>query len=522
MPDSVSSRLAIIAALVLVVVGGFFAVRSWMSGSEPEEGGDDGPVRPAAVDEATLRKLCTHCHLFPPPESLPKKRWPTWIRVMAGLKGYGQGMTPPPIESIIDWYVRQAPEKVSLEEARALPDAASDRWQFTRVAQLSRISDPFVSTIIPQSLTGEKTPELCFGDMRHGSIEAWRPFEKGDSSVRAVGSVKHPTHIEPVDFDGDGRLDLLVANIGSFSAIDHNLGSVEWLRQTETGTFERITLCDKLSRLADARAVDLDGDGDLDLVVAEFGWLTTGKTILFENTGGAPKPQFVRRDLDSRTGPVETPIVDLNGDGRPDIVVLIGQQYEMVLCFINEGELKFSSRELFRAPHPGWGASGIVPVDLDGDGDLDFLVTNGDSFDDGILKPDHGITWLENDGAANFTPRFLVSMPGAHRALAVDADGDGDLDILACALAGETATKTKTTVGLPSLLLLEHLANHRFSPQVLERGQFFHPRMAILEGTPAGLVRFGVADAYLNSLPGTAASPSVTVWELRARVKANE
>src|SRR5262249_33167987 len=154
-------------------------------------------------------------------------------------------------------------------------------------------------------------------------------------------------------------------------------------------------------------------------------------------------------------GAIHVPVVDLNGDGRPDIVVLIGQQHEAVVAFLNDGGLKFTQRELFRAAHPGWGASGLEPVDLDRDGDLDFLVTNGDSFDDGVLKPDHGVTWLENDGSANFVPHFLVSLPGAHRALPVDADGDGDLDILACAMAGETATKTNAAQGLPSILLLE-------------------------------------------------------------------
>ena len=73
-----------------------------------------------------------------------------------------------------------------------------------------------------------------------------------------------------------------------------------------------------------------------------------------------------------------------------------------MVAFLNEGDGRFRKETLYAAPHPAYGCSGIQLVDLNGDGRLDVLYTNGDVLDSPyLLKPYHGVQWLENRGTTD-------------------------------------------------------------------------------------------------------------------------
>src|SRR5262249_39310432 len=155
-------------------------------------------------------------------------------------------------------------------------------------------------------------------------------------------------------------------------------------------------------------------------VVAAVGGRNTGEVLLLENhTTDWDKPDFRRRVIDKRHGAIQVPVGDLNGDGWPDIVALIGQEHQTVVAYLNQKDGTFRQEEIWRGPHPAFGCSGIQLVDLDGDGDLDVLLSNGDvRYTNQVLRPYHGVHWLENRGTFPFKEREVGRLSGAHRAIA--------------------------------------------------------------------------------------------------------
>jgi uncharacterized protein (DUF2141 family) len=168
------------------------------------------------------------------------------------------------------------------------------------------------------------------------------------------------------DLDGDGRLDLIMGQWGPRLA---------WYRGTARGYEPVDTALATITRGSNTVPTlgDLDGDGDLDLIVGESsGWLNS-----YRNDGGPSQPRFAlvsdefeRIRLGRRSAPL---LSDLDGDG--DLDLLVGSESNGLALFRNEGTR--TAPRLVRDS-----AFGVVaPVlaapaagDLDGDGDLDLVV----------------------------------------------------------------------------------------------------------------------------------------------------
>jgi hypothetical protein len=112
---------------------------------------------------------------------------------------------------------------------------------------------------------------------------------------------------------------------------------------------------------------------------------------------------------------------------------------------------------------------------MEGDGDLDVLLTNGDILDPPyLLKPYHGVQWLENEGVFPYTQHVLAAMYGVARAVAADFDGDGDQDVAAVTFLPAALFPQREQQQLPAVVLFEQNSKQDFSASVLESGTCDH------------------------------------------------
>jgi hypothetical protein len=519
----------VFAALVLGLLAGL-AVLSFCNPlaeqADPEYASLlDRTKEPAALDEATVARIkafCGDCHAVPRPDSFHADRWHEEVR--KGFEFYirsgRKDLDPPTRAQTIAYFRSLAPAQLSYPVSPEAPSAFPVSFQ-TETLENEKIGGalPAVAGLCWTRLRPDASPVLLVSDMLSGDIAAL-DFRQ-PRRLRCLAHLDNPCHMEPSDLDADGTLDLLVADLGSCSAEDHGRGRVVWLRQDpQTGEFEEVVLAAGLGRVADARPIDSCVPDRPDVVVAEFGRYRTGNILLLKNTAPrGQRPRFEPEILDSRTGSIHVPVCDLNGDGRPDFIALLSNEHECIEAFLNQGNGTFHRHALWRAPDLTYGSTGIQLVDLNGDGKLDILYSNGDSFDNQYLSPWHGVQWLENLGGGRFQFHRLTEMPGAHVALAGDFDGNGLLDIVVVScLAPNLGPATVDTRSLASVVLLEQASPGRFLRHTLERGCPWHAALAVGDFDSDGRLDFVVGHNMLGGLqPQVERQTWGTLWRNRGK-----
>jgi hypothetical protein len=445
------------------------------------------PKTPEALEQL-VKTTCTECHRQPTPDVMPRDMWrETIVRMMfirekrlapfRGLGGiYKNIQLPPDMAEVLKYMEARAPEHLPAPEPWPAPGESPVQFTRSGLSVPDMPNDPAVSNVNILDFDGDGRVDVLATEMRQGLVFAG-PLD-GSKPLTVVASIPHPDHVTLTDVDNDGVKDLLVADLGQFLPGDHHDGAAIWMRGLANGKFSAFWI-DGLPRVADVETADFNGDGKNDLAVAAYGWRTTGNVTIYENQSEQPtRPAFVPHEVDKRPGSIHIIPIDLNKDGKMDFITLLAQQFETILSYTNtgKGDFSFTQRVIYAAPHPNWGSSGIQVVDLDKDGDPDVLYTHGDTFDDGLVKPYHGIQWLENTGGPFWENHDLVQMAGVHRAEAADVDGDGDLDIVACGLLAGGSDQDESK--LPALVWLEQTKPGVFVRHTIEMG---FPRHATLD-----------------------------------------
>lgn len=228
------------------------------------------------------------------------------------------------------------------------------------------------------------------------------------------------------DINNDGKPEIV--------SVDNTNGSLLWFEfdgdPRDASSWSYHYICDgELPGAYDVAVADFDGDGQLEMAASS--WIKARDFTYFDRQDG----RWVKTVIDSGLGETTAVhAVDVNGNGRPDLVGT-DTQGDLLVWYENPGDPSNAPwpRHVIDTPpraHHGH------PVDMDGDGKVDVvLAISGDRTEKLALEtPGAQIAWYENLGNDEWRKHVIADpFHQAFEAIAADVDGDGDIEVVATA-----------------------------------------------------------------------------------------
>jgi hypothetical protein len=398
-------------------------------------------TRKILVQESTGKELaeryCQMCHMFPEPELLDKTTWANKVLpnmgMRLGIRSEGEnpftGMDATTVnvakylniypdsalvskqdwQKIVEYYERVAPRNLPKQDRTF----QNNKGIFPFEGKCITIDDnplPQI-TLLKYDL---KSSALYVGDYLNLYVL------DGAGNVNKKWKLNSPASFVEID----GNKAPLILTLGKLGPTDQRSGTLSKLIEGESSTNTEVAF-PNLGRPVNFATADLNMDNKKDIVICNFGNYG-GKLSWF-----ADMDQSKEHVLKNMPGATRVEIRDLNGDNKPDLIVLMAQAFEQIIIFYNKGNGEFEEKPVLQF-NPAHGTSYFELADFNQDGFEDLLVTNGDNRDiSAIDKPYHGIRVYLNDGHDNFMESFFYPMYECSKAMARDFDNDGDLDIVA-------------------------------------------------------------------------------------------
>ena len=275
-------------------------------------------------------------------------------------------------------------------------------------------------------LNGDGKPDLVVALMGYagdeGVIDVFLGNGDGTFTLDTwyASGAEDATSVKLVDLNGDGKLDMVVANCGTDkpdSCPTGTDGVVAIFLGNGDGTFQTPILYDAGAEApAQVLVADVNLDGKPDLLL---GFLEGGFGVMLGNGDGTFQPVVVTPGYGS------IDVADLNGDGKPDLLLgSLGGPYGSVSVLLGNGDGTFVFSGSFLLSEQEIDA---VASDLDGDGKLDIVTLTYNA-----NKTAHYVSVLKGNGDGTFQSQVRypkLATVAQHLAVA-DLNADGAPDVV--------------------------------------------------------------------------------------------
>lgn len=400
--------------------------------------------------EELVTQYCTGCHLAPTPGQLPRESWPFVLQWMGNYLGFKDtdgalygvvNIDIIPEKKLISSGDFEKIESYFLENSKPQKEMVFPGQQKYEPVTAFNANYPikdvakgeFISMVQYDPYSGYTF--IGFGTENNRRLEMYNhQFRKmADFKMKS-----EPIHLAP--FVNGFRLSL----IGDFF-FDKGEGEVYEVRPGSGGKLlDTRQLIKGWNRLTQSHAADFNQDGRSDLLMVGFGQGHIGRTsIVHRLENGMHGDEKI---LFSGAGSLCAEVRDFDDNGYPDIMLLVAQEHQELLLFLNQGEGRFEKKLLHKEP-AGFGYNHFALADFNGDQKIDVVTSNGNNMEiaEAPLKAHHGVRILMNRGDLTWEEKYFFPLHGAIKSVGHDFDQDGDVDIASIAFYPDWDKELPTT-----------------------------------------------------------------------------
>lgn len=348
------------------------------------------------------------------------------------------------------------------------------------------------------------------GSITSESFEAGIDFQTGS----------RPTGIALGDIDGDGKTDIVVSNYGD--GVSQSSWTVSVFKNTGMpGSISSGSFAPKVDFQSSHGGVyvalnDLDMDGKPDLIITTF----TTNISIFRNTttsGAITTGSFAPKvDISASNGLNSSAVGDIDGDGKPDLV-FVNNENSSVSVLRNVSTPGSITRNSFSPSvdfHAGANSYEVDLGDIDGDGKPDMVVANNDNTIISLFKNSSSPGSINSE---SFNPKIDFNIGSGQGTLAIgDLDGDTKPDIFVKHWYSNTISILRNNMPTPNLPVINSI-NPNSGPvgsTVTINGSNFSPvaeNNTIMFGTAQGTVTSATNNQLTVTVPAGADGQDVII-----------